>query len=96
MSSPWVLFVSPACPLCAEAEAIIDAQNIKFGYKKRRVLRSARPGFVVVEAEPEPIEAPAETIPGTPALWNRETNVLLVGLEAIESALLADSQQPRG
>lgn len=82
--SAWTLFVSPACPLCAEAEAVVDA---RLGCRKRRVLPSSRPGFIVVDAEPEPIEAPASTIPGTPALWDHERNVLHVGLEAIERAI---------
>lgn len=84
----WVLFTSPACPVCAEAEALVDAaQSIKFRAEKKRVLPSARPGFIVID--PGAVEAPAEVVPATPALWDVQANVLYMGLEAIEGALAA-------
>lgn len=79
----WHLFVSPACPVCAEAEAVVGAAGLQT--QKRRVLPGPRPGSIIIE--PDGREAPASVVPATPALWDVRSNVLHVGLAAIERAV---------
>lgn len=84
--SDWTLFVSPACPLCDEATAFLDASGLP--YQRRRVLPASRPGMIRIERDDaDPIEAPASVVPATPALWDVAQNRLYVGIEAIERYL---------
>jgi hypothetical protein len=88
-----VLWISPACEACAEAEAFVQGSGLR--YVKNRILPSPVPGRVLVwtSAAPDagPQEIDAKRAPAaTPALLARDAAtgalVLSVGLDAVERA----------
>lgn len=76
------LFVEHSCPMCAEAEAILQARD--FAYNKYYTTASPYPGQIYVWLGETPTLAKRETIPAVPALFDKKNNTLYCGLEGID------------
>ena len=81
-NNEYNLFVEHACPICTEAEALLQSRD--FGYRKYYTTASHVPGHIYVWMSESPTLVPKETIPAVPALFDKVNNVLVCGLQGIE------------
>ena len=77
----YSLFVEHSCPICIEAEAILESRE--FPYKKYYTTASPDPGQIYVWLTDQPTSTARETIPAVPALFDKANNTLYCGLEGI-------------
>ena len=69
------------CDECDEVESIL--QSMISNYQKTRITASPVPGKILIWNQEPPTEYDQSEIPAVPALWERGSNVLLVGRKAI-------------
>jgi glutaredoxin len=76
------LFVEHSCPICSEAEALLQSRD--FAYDKYYTTASHIPSHIYVWMSEFPTLLPKETIPAVPALFDKGKNVLICGLQGID------------
>jgi len=84
----YCLFVEHSCPLCAEAQCALDANNIR--YKLIHITSGIYPNTIFVWDKNPPTLIDKSTIPFVPALFDKKKNILLCGLDGILKILEID------
>ena len=81
MQTKLVFYFMSGCSECDEVESIL--QSIIASYERTRITASSIPGKILVWNKEAPTEYDQSEIPAVPALWDRTSNILLVGSKAI-------------
>jgi len=80
-----IFYAQHGCEACSEAESEIQSNNLS--YKKCYITASSNPGFLILWDGVSSMEIPKSTIPYVPAYYDKERNLLLCGVSAIEKYL---------
>lgn len=80
-----VFYSEHSCEVCADAE--LELQSFGIEYVKYFITASTYPNLILIWRNGESTMIPRNTIPYVPALFDKEKNFLICGLEGISNYL---------
>lgn len=90
LHSRYNFYTEHGCEFCSEARAFLDSHEID--YLLFQVRPSSWPGFIEIHRMNQKTTIPKAIIPGCPALWDRQRNILACGIASIEKLILDEKK----